>query len=67
VLQVIYLIFNEGYTATAGDDWIRPSLCEEAMRLGRVVVGLMPDEAEVRGLLALLLLTSARRPRDSCL
>src|SRR5579862_3000533 len=60
VLQVIYLIFNEGYTATAGDDWIRPSLCEEAMRLGRVVVGLMPDEAEVLGLVALMEIQASR-------
>src|SRR3954462_10571008 len=47
VLQVIYLIFNEGYSATAGDDWMRPALCEDAMRLGRILVGLMPDESEV--------------------
>ena len=60
VLQVIYLIFNEGYTATAGDNWIRPSLCEEAMRLGRVVVGLMPHEAEVLGLVALMEIQASR-------
>jgi RNA polymerase sigma factor (sigma-70 family) len=60
VLQVIYLIFNEGYTATAGDDWIRPSLCEEAMRLGRVVGGLMPNEAEVHGLVALMEIQASR-------
>src|SRR6185369_17158699 len=47
VLQVVYLIFNEGYTATAGDDWLRPGLCEDALRLGRVLVGLVPAEAEV--------------------
>jgi len=60
VLEVIYLIFNEGYTATAGDDWMRPQLCEEALRLGRVVAGLMPDEAEVHGLLALMELQASR-------
>ncbi|HUL25274.1 MAG TPA: RNA polymerase sigma factor [Streptosporangiaceae bacterium] len=61
VLAVIYLIFNEGYTASAGDDLIRPGLCAEAIRLARLLAGLMPDEPEVRGLLALLLLTEARR------
>jgi len=60
VLQVIYLIFNEGYTATAGDDWIRPSLCEEAMRLGRIVGGLMPEESEVFGLVALMEIQASR-------
>src|SRR5207302_6392630 len=50
VLQVIYLIFNEGYSATAGDDWLRPALCEDALRLGRVLAGLMPIEPEVHGL-----------------
>src|SRR5262249_39370202 len=50
VLEVIYLIFNEGYAATAGDDWMRPALCEEALRLGRVLAGLMPGEPEVHGL-----------------
>ena len=60
VLQVIYLIFNEGYTATAGDDWIRPSLCEEAMRLGRIVGGLMPNEAETHGLVALMEIQASR-------
>src|SRR3954451_24839977 len=50
VLEVIYLVFNEGYSATRGDDWMRPSLCEEAMRLGRVLAGLMPGEPEVHGL-----------------
>jgi RNA polymerase sigma factor (sigma-70 family) len=52
VLQAVYLIFNEGYTATAGDDWLRPGLCEDALRLGRVLAGLMPGEAEVHGLVA---------------
>ncbi len=54
VLEVIYLIFNEGYSATAGDDWMRPSLCEEALRLGRILAELAPDEAEVHGLVALM-------------
>src|SRR4029079_14953422 len=53
VLEVIYLVFNEGYTATAGDDWMRPGLCEDALRLGRILVGLMPSEPEVHGLVAL--------------
>jgi len=60
VLQVVYLIFNEGYTATAGDDWLRPGLCEDALRLGRVLVGLMPAEAEVHGLVALMELQASR-------
>ena len=60
VLEVIYLVFNEGYAATAGDDWIRPSLCEEAMRLGRVVVTLVPAEAEAHGLVALMELQASR-------
>jgi RNA polymerase sigma factor (sigma-70 family) len=54
VLQVIYLIFNEGYSASAGDDWMRPTLCEEALRLGRILAELMPAEAEVHGLVALM-------------
>ncbi|WP_127935159.1 RNA polymerase sigma factor [Nonomuraea polychroma] len=62
ILEVIYLIFNEGYAATAGDDWIRPSLCEEAMRLGRILAGLMPAEPEVHGLLALMELQASRIP-----
>jgi RNA polymerase sigma-70 factor (ECF subfamily) len=62
VLAVVYLIFNEGYAASAGDDLIRPGLCAEAIRLARLLAGLMPDEPEARGLLALLLLTEARRP-----
>ncbi|MEU6679236.1 sigma-70 family RNA polymerase sigma factor [Streptomyces sp. NPDC046925] len=60
VLEVIYLIFNEGYAATAGDDWLRPSLCEDALRLARVLAGLMPQEAEVHGLAALLELQTSR-------
>ncbi len=60
VLEVIYLVFNEGYTATAGDDWMRPSLMDEAMRLGRILVGLIPQESEVQGLVALMELQVAR-------
>jgi RNA polymerase sigma factor (sigma-70 family) len=60
VLAVIYLIFNEGYAATAGDDWMRPGLCEEAMRLGRVLAGLMPREPEVYGLVALMEIQASR-------
>lgn len=60
VLGVIYLVFNEGYAATTGDDWIRPALCEEAMRLGRVLAGLMPEEPEVHGLVALMELQASR-------
>jgi RNA polymerase sigma factor (sigma-70 family) len=60
VLEVIYLIFNEGYTATAGDDWMRPALCAEALRLGRIVAGLMPGEAEVQGLVALMEIQASR-------
>jgi RNA polymerase sigma-70 factor (ECF subfamily) len=62
VLAVVYLVFNEGYTASAGADLTRPDLSAEAIRLGRVLLDLMPDEPEVRGLLALMLLTEARRP-----
>ncbi|MGW0482032.1 RNA polymerase sigma factor [Nonomuraea sp. NPDC003214] len=60
VLEVIYLIFNEGYSATAGDDWMRPGLCEDALRLGRVLAGLMPKEAEVHGLVALMEIQASR-------
>ena len=60
VLEVLYLIFNEGYSATAGEDWVRPSLCEEAMRLGRVLAGLAPAEPEVHGLVALMELQASR-------
>jgi predicted RNA polymerase sigma factor len=60
VLEVIYLVFNEGYTATAGDDWMRPALCEEALRLGRILAGLVPREPEVHGLVALLEIQASR-------
>ena len=60
VLEVIYLIFNEGYAATAGDDWIRPALMEEALRLGRILAGLAPDEPEVHGLLSLMEIQASR-------
>jgi predicted RNA polymerase sigma factor len=60
VLEVIYLIFNEGYTATAGDDWMRPALCEDALRLGRVVGELAPSEPEVHGLIALMEIQASR-------
>jgi RNA polymerase sigma factor (sigma-70 family) len=60
VLEVIYLVFNEGYAATSGDDWIRPELCAEALRLGRVLAGLMPEELEVHGLVALMELQASR-------
>jgi RNA polymerase sigma factor (sigma-70 family) len=60
VLEVIYLIFNEGYSATAGDDWVRPEFCGEALRLGRVLANLVPDEAEVHGLVALMEFQSSR-------
>ncbi len=60
VLEVIYLVFNEGYSATAGDDWMRPALCDEALRLGRVLAGLMPKEPEVHGLVALMEIQASR-------
>lgn len=60
VLEVIYLIFNEGYSATSGDDWVRPALCEDALRLGRVLAELMPKEPEVHGLVALMEIQASR-------
>jgi predicted RNA polymerase sigma factor len=60
VLEVIYLVFNEGYAATAGDDWIRPTLLEEALRLGRILAGLAPEEPEVHGLVALMEIQASR-------
>lgn len=60
VLEVIYLVFNEGYSATAGDDWMRPTLCEEALRLGRIVAELVPKESEVHGLVALMEIQASR-------
>ena len=60
VLEVIYLIFNEGYSATAGDDWMRPALCDEALRLGRILAGLVPAEPEVFGLVALMEIQASR-------
>jgi RNA polymerase sigma-70 factor (ECF subfamily) len=60
VLEVIYLIFNEGYAATAGEDWVRPALCEDALRLGRILAALTPTEPEVHGLLALIELQASR-------
>jgi RNA polymerase sigma factor (sigma-70 family) len=62
VLAVVYLIFNEGYAATAGADWTRPELCQDAVRLGRLLAGLRPDEPEVQGLLALMELQASRIP-----
>ena len=60
VLEVIYLIFNEGYSATAGEDWVRPALCEEALRLGRILAELAPTEPEVQGLVALMEIQASR-------
>jgi len=60
VLEVIYLIFNEGYAATAGDDWLRPALCEDALRLGRILAELTPREPEVHGLVALMEIQASR-------
>ncbi len=60
VLEVLYLVFNEGYSATAGDDWMRPALCEEALRLGRILAELMPKQPEVHGLVALMEIQASR-------
>jgi len=60
VLEVIYLLFNEGYSATAGEDWMRPGLCEDALRLGRILAELLPNEAEVHGLVALMEIQASR-------
>jgi RNA polymerase sigma-70 factor (ECF subfamily) len=60
VLEVIYLVFNEGYSATAGDDWMRPALCEDALRLGRILAELVPNEPEVHGLVALMEIQTSR-------
>ncbi len=60
VLEVLYLVFNEGYTATAGDDWMRPQLCQEALRLGRILAGLASNEPEVHGLVALMEIQASR-------
>src|SRR5207253_5748107 len=60
VLEVIYLVFNEGYSATAGDDWMRPALCEDALRLGRILAELAPREPEVHGLVALMEIQASR-------
>src|SRR5947199_1693443 len=60
VLEVIYLVYNEGYSATAGDDWMRPALCEDALRLGRILAELTPREPEVHGLVALMEIQSSR-------
>ena len=60
VLEVLYLIFNEGYSATAGEDWMRPALCEDALRLGRILAGLAPSEPEVHGLVALMEIQASR-------
>src|SRR6478672_9407718 len=62
VLEVVYLIFNEGYSATAGDDWMRPGLCDEALRLGRMLAELAPAEPEVHGLVALMEIQASRSP-----
>jgi RNA polymerase sigma-70 factor, ECF subfamily len=60
VLEVLYLVFNEGYAASSGDDWVRPALCEDALRLGRILAQLMPDEPEVHGLVALMEIQASR-------
>ena len=65
VLEVIYLVFNEGYAASAGEDWIRPALCEEALRLGRILAELAPREPEAHGLIALLEIQASRDARPA--
>ena len=60
VLEVVYLVFNEGYTAARGDDWLRPQLCDEALRMGRVLTAIAPHEPEAHGLLALMELNASR-------
>jgi predicted RNA polymerase sigma factor len=60
VLEVVYLVFNEGYAATAGDDWMRPALCDDALRLGRILAELVPREPEVHGLVALMEIQASR-------
>ena len=60
MLEVLYLIFNEGYTATAGEDWMRPGLCEDALRLGRMLAELLPREPEAHGLVALMEIQASR-------
>jgi RNA polymerase sigma factor (sigma-70 family) len=60
VMEVVYLVFNEGYSATAGEDWMRPALCEDALRLGRILAGLLPKEPEVHGLVALMEIQASR-------
>src|SRR5690606_3784542 len=60
VLEVVYLVFNEGYSATAGEDWVRPALCEDALRLGRILAGLAPEEPEVHGMVALMEIQASR-------
>ncbi len=62
VLEIVYLVFNEGYSATAGDDWMRPALCEEALRLGRILAELVPHEPEVHGIVALMEIQASRAP-----
>ena len=63
MLEVLYLIFNEGYSATAGDDWMRTELCDEALRVGRILARLAPEEPEVHGLVALMEIQASRAAR----